>query len=110
MVYRPAGTESTNDWLWCNNQPLQSPTSIWYRRVRTPSTPNGMDEGVATFCRQEARAAIIGSIVGRHARWMSHPAAVWEAEYKPYQLQVAASVGLNIPPTVITNDPSTIRA
>jgi glutathione synthase/RimK-type ligase-like ATP-grasp enzyme len=40
---------------------------------------------------------------------MSHPAAVWQAEHKPYQLSVASGIGLRIPPTVITNDPSAIR-
>jgi glutathione synthase/RimK-type ligase-like ATP-grasp enzyme len=40
---------------------------------------------------------------------MSHPAAVWQSEYKPYQLSVATEVGLPVPPTVITNDPPTIR-
>jgi glutathione synthase/RimK-type ligase-like ATP-grasp enzyme len=66
-----------------------------------------MDEGITTFCRHETRAAIVGSLLGRHTRWMSHPSA---AEYKPYQLQLAASIGLPIPPTVITNDPSAVRA
>jgi glutathione synthase/RimK-type ligase-like ATP-grasp enzyme len=69
-----------------------------------------MDEGVATFCRQETRAAIIGGIIGRNVRWMSHPSAIWQAEYKPYQLQLAASLGLTIPPTVVTNDPSAVRS
>jgi glutathione synthase/RimK-type ligase-like ATP-grasp enzyme len=110
LAYYPTGIMGNDNWLLCNDQPLRSPTSIWYRRLRTPSTPAGMDEGIATFCRQEARAAIIGSILGRRTRWMSHPSAVWEAEYKPYQLQLAASIGLTIPPSIITNNPNTIRA
>jgi glutathione synthase/RimK-type ligase-like ATP-grasp enzyme len=108
MAYYPSGIESDIR-LRINGQTLPSPTSIWYRRLRTPSTPEDMDEGIATFCRQEARSALIGSILGRTARWMSQPSAIWEAEFKPYQLQLAASIGLAIPPSVITNDPSEIR-
>jgi glutathione synthase/RimK-type ligase-like ATP-grasp enzyme len=68
-----------------------------------------MDEGTATFCRQEARAALIGAISGRTTRWMSHPAATWMAEFKPYQLELAAGMGLPIPRTTVTNDPAAIR-
>jgi glutathione synthase/RimK-type ligase-like ATP-grasp enzyme len=68
-----------------------------------------MEEGIATFCRQEARAALVGSIIGRQTRWMSHPAAIWEAEYKPFQLDLAAASGFKIPPTIITNSPTRIR-
>ena len=95
--------------LSCNGSVLPTPSSIWYRRFRTPVTPEGMDEGVATFCRQETRAALLGSIMGRRTRWMSHPSAVWQAELKPFQLDAAARLGLPIPRTVITNDPSEIR-
>jgi len=40
---------------------------------------------------------------------MSHPAAVWQAEYKPFQLAAASEIGLRIPRTVVTNDPLAIR-
>jgi glutathione synthase/RimK-type ligase-like ATP-grasp enzyme len=69
-----------------------------------------MDEGVATFCREEARAAIIGAVLGRPSKWMSHPQAIWTAEFKPHQLQLASSLRLTIPRTVITNDPERVRS
>jgi glutathione synthase/RimK-type ligase-like ATP-grasp enzyme len=110
LAYYPVEMNGSDHWLLCNGEPVRSPTSIWYRRLRAPSTPDGMDEGIATFCRQEARAAIVGGIIGRQTRWMSHPSAIWEAEYKPYQLQLAASLGLTIPRTVVTNDPGAVRS
>jgi len=110
LAYDPERLDNDSNWLTCNGQAIGNPTSIWYRRIRSPTTPDGMDEGVSTFCRQEAKAALIGSIIGYQARWMSHPAAIWEAEYKPYQLHLAAKLGLRIPGTVITNDPVAIRA
>jgi glutathione synthase/RimK-type ligase-like ATP-grasp enzyme len=82
--------------------------SIWYRRLRTPKKPAAMDEGIYDFCLRENRAALIGGLLTQHVRWMSHPTAVWQAEFKPYQLHVAKSVGLKIPETLISNDPVAI--
>lgn len=66
----------------------------------------GMDDGVYQFCIQENRAALLGSIMSLDALWMSHPAAVWQSEYKPHQLSVASRLGFTIPRTLITNDPT----
>ncbi|MCX6630896.1 MAG: hypothetical protein NTW28_25050, partial [Candidatus Solibacter sp.] len=85
MAYVPGtGTPRLN----CNSADLPVPSSIWYRRLRTPATPDSMDEGIAIFCRQETRAALLGSIIGRCTRWMSHPSAIWQAELKPHQLDI----------------------
>jgi glutathione synthase/RimK-type ligase-like ATP-grasp enzyme len=40
---------------------------------------------------------------------MSHPAAVWQCEYKPLQLSIAVEAGLAIPRTLISSDPLAIR-
>lgn len=69
-----------------------------------------MDAGIYDFCLQETRSALLGSLMNLSAHWMSHPAAVWQAEYKPHQLSVAKSIGLSIPRTLVTNDPAAIRA
>lgn len=94
--------------IWIDGELICAPSSIWYRRVRTPSTPLGMDEGISNFCRNETRSTISGSLIGSEVRWMSPPAAIWAAEHKPYQLTLAAQHGLMIPRTVISNDPSKI--
>jgi glutathione synthase/RimK-type ligase-like ATP-grasp enzyme len=104
----PTKTNQT-DWLLSDGRPILEPTAIWYRRLRTPPKPKEMDEGVYEFCMQETRAALLGSLVGLHAKWMSHPAAVWQAEFKPYQLSLAAGLGLRVPRTIVTNDPEAIR-
>ncbi len=108
LAFHPGAPQDTGR-LWCDGRPVPRPTAIWYRRLRTAATPDGMDEGIADFCRQETRHALVGSIIGNQSRWMSHPAAVWQAEYKPYQLDLAARLGFTIPPTVITNDPARVR-
>jgi len=108
FVYRPEPNIGEN-WLVSEGEPLPAPTTIWYRRLRTPAKPEGMDSGIYAFCLQENRAALLGSIMNRDARWMSHPAAVWQAEYKPFQLSLAADLGLSIPRTIVTNDPAAIK-
>jgi glutathione synthase/RimK-type ligase-like ATP-grasp enzyme len=106
LAYQPGkGT----DWLTCDGEPLAIPTSVWYRRLRSPSRPQEMDDGVYQFCLQENRAAVLGSALGISAQWMSYPAAVWKSEFKPFQLSLASRLGLPIPPTIITNDPAAIR-
>jgi hypothetical protein len=109
FAYRPSKKTEVG-WLSIDGNPLPVPASVWYRRVRTPSQPREMDDGVYAFCLQENRSAFLGGIMDLGAPWMSHPAAVWQAEYKPYQLSVASELGLPIPRTVITNDPAVIRS
>lgn len=108
LTYRP-DKRSQRHWIVFDGEPIRTPSSIWYRRLRTPSKPEGMDDGIYTFCLQENRAVLLGGLLGLTGRWMSHPTAVWQAEYKPFQLSRAVDLGLAIPPTVITNDPSTVR-
>jgi glutathione synthase/RimK-type ligase-like ATP-grasp enzyme len=104
------GVDPWRPWLSCQGRRVPAPTSVWYRRLRTPPKPDGMDEGVAAFCLQETRAALVGSVIGRDTRWMSHPTAVWQAEYKLLQLTIASRLGLSTPRTVVTNDPETVRS
>lgn len=86
-----------------------NPSAIWYRRVRSPARPPEMQEGVYEFCLQENRAVLLGSVSAYQSRWMSHPADVWRAELKPYQLCLAQQLGLRVPRTLVTNDPNAIR-
>jgi MvdD-like protein with pre-ATP grasp domain len=83
-------------------------SSVWYRRVRVPAVPEEMDPGVYDFCMRETRSALIGGLLGQNTRWMSRPGAIWEAEFKPYQLHLASELGLKIPRTLISNKPDRV--
>lgn len=87
----------------------QQPSAIWYRRMRAPALPDGMDPGVYDFCLRENRAVLLGGLLSQQTRWMSKPTAVWQSEFKPYQLRVAKEVGFRIPATIVSNDPVAIR-
>lgn len=83
--------------------------SIWYRRIRVPPCPPAMDAGLYDFCVRENRSALIGGLLSHSTRWMSHPDAIWRAEYKPFQLRRAAELGFETPRTLISNVPESIR-
>ncbi|MGW6598428.1 ATP-grasp ribosomal peptide maturase [Streptomyces sp. NPDC055036] len=57
------------------------------------------------FATAEARHGLGGVLNSLHnALYVNHPAAVTRADFKPAQLQLAARLGLAIPPTLVTND------
>lgn len=62
------------------------------------------------FAVAEARHGLGGVLNNLHrARYVNHPLAVTRADFKPAQLQLAAQLGLAIPPTLVTNDAEDAR-
>jgi hypothetical protein len=108
LAFQPAA-ELSATWLNVNCEWLPEPASVWYRRLRVPTSPQGMDPGVYDFCLREARAALIGGLMTSVPRWMSHPTMVWQAEHKPFQIAMANRLGLRTPRTIVTNDPERVR-
>ncbi|MCY3557092.1 MAG: hypothetical protein OXH13_00410 [Chloroflexi bacterium] len=85
--------------------------SVWYRRHPTPEFPSGLNPHFVEFGGREARAHLTGCLLGlRGVKWMSHPAALWAAEKKPYQLGIASSMGFAVPSTRVTNDAQAAKA
>jgi ATP-grasp ribosomal peptide maturase len=79
--------------------------SIWYRRPRDFSFADDLDRGAVKFARGEALAGLGGMLRSVDCKWVSHPEKIVSADYKPYQLAVAARMGWTVPRTIITNDP-----
>ncbi|MFL6605748.1 MAG: MvdC/MvdD family ATP grasp protein [Steroidobacteraceae bacterium] len=104
------GVPDSAGWLQVGDVTLPHPTSVWYRRIRIPNAPDDMDPGIYEYCIRESRAALLGSVMTSAPRWMSEPAAVWRAEYKPLQLALAEELGFRIPKTVITNKPAQVQS
>jgi glutathione synthase/RimK-type ligase-like ATP-grasp enzyme len=61
------------------------------------------------FAKQEAKNALLGLLDTAHCFWINDPRDEASAQLKPLQLQMAQSVGLRIPRTVITTDPGEAR-
>ncbi|MGW2369594.1 ATP-grasp ribosomal peptide maturase [Streptomyces sp. NPDC001667] len=84
--------------------------SVYWRRPSAWNAPEGVAEGEADWCTDQARyglGGILGALPGAH--YINHPWRNRDAEYKPAQLAVAARCGLRFPPTSITNDPARAR-
>lgn len=84
--------------------------AIWWRRpqpfVIDPAVGNPVSQ---SFAQAESYAAFSGLWLCAPARWMNHPTADDEAGRKVYQLKVAQEVGLEIPATLVTNDPAAAK-
>lgn len=82
-------------------------TAVWYRRPVAPAAPPALRASLAAqhFAVQEGEATLqnLWSLVGR--LWISHPAAIRQAEPKLQQLLRASELGMEVPPTLLTNDP-----
>ncbi|MGW8551337.1 ATP-grasp ribosomal peptide maturase [Streptomyces tubercidicus] len=62
------------------------------------------------FAAAEARHGLGGVLNHLHGvAYVNHPGAVTAADFKPAQLQLAAQLGLGIPPTLVTNDVEAAR-
>ncbi|MCX6050532.1 MAG: hypothetical protein NT075_36025 [Chloroflexi bacterium] len=85
--------------------------AVWWRRPRPFLLhPEMTDKTSRTFAYTECMAAISGLWLALDAFWVNHPMREEEALRKAYQLKVAQQVGLNIPHTLITNNPNRARA
>ncbi|MEU3075032.1 ATP-grasp ribosomal peptide maturase [Streptomyces laurentii] len=89
---------------------LSDVAAVYYRAPNPFEFADGMSEPERRFAAAQARAGLGGIITALDCRWVSHPAAMSRAEYKPLQLATAQRAGLSIPPTLITNTPDAVKA
>lgn len=83
-------------------------TGVYYRHPSPFRLPAGLTDYEQQWARLEARMGFGGVLGSLSARWVNHPTANAAAEYKPRQLAAAAAIGLTIPHTLITNDPTAV--
>lgn len=85
---------------------LGAARGIWLRRPRWPVVAPALEGADRVFAQQEAVAAIGGAWRVLADRCVSSPDAMQAARWKLSQLAVAADVGLPVPETLVTNEPS----
>jgi ATP-grasp ribosomal peptide maturase len=88
---------------------LEAVTAVFYRRPNDFTFAKGMSEPEQRFARTQARVGLGGVLASLPVRWVNHPSALADAEYKPRQLAVASAVGLQVPRTLVTNDAAAVR-
>jgi glutathione synthase/RimK-type ligase-like ATP-grasp enzyme len=80
---------------------------VWWRRPRPFVLHRDVAEGeYHSFAYNESLEAFAGLWQALDAAWINHPTREQVAARKVYQLRVAQDVGLEIPTTLVTNDPS----
>lgn len=92
---------------------METAVGVWFRAkpaVPAPSWGPLQSSGIE-FAHAEWRTLFHTlPALTPHARWVNHPANQREIASKPNQLRLATSVGLLVPETRITNDPSEVAA
>ncbi|MEU7305362.1 MvdC/MvdD family ATP grasp protein [Streptomyces sp. NPDC007206] len=83
--------------------------AVYYRAPDAFVLPPTMSGPERHFAAAQARSGLGGIISALDCRWVSHPAAMSRAEYKPLQLATARACSLVIPPTLITNRADAVR-
>ena len=83
--------------------------AVWWRRLRV-SPPAGIDPQHAKVAYEEGRIVVF-SFAGAHPGLVvDRPHQVRAAREKALQLAIAAEVGLDVLPTLVTSDPDAARA
>jgi glutathione synthase/RimK-type ligase-like ATP-grasp enzyme len=88
---------------------LSDARAVWWRRPQAADPSAVTDLDARLFTANEWHEAIGGLWQLLDARWVNPPARDECASRKPYQLRVAAEVGLPVPRTLITSDPDRAR-
>jgi MvdD family ATP-grasp ribosomal peptide maturase len=89
---------------------LQDVSAIWYRRNWTATgLPATMDLQLRQASMKESRATVLGMIVSLDAFHLDPLAHLRRAENKQLQLKIAREIGIEIPKTLITNNPKAVK-
>ncbi len=88
----------------------QDITAIWYRRIGTGlRIPETMDDQLRMASIQESRETVQGFITSLNAFHLDPVHRIRRASHKQRQLQLASQLGLQIPRSLVTNDPAAVK-
>ena len=85
--------------------------ALYHRRPSVYQAPQQLDDQQRRFTAAQVRHGLSGLLAALpDCLYVNHPHHNWNAEYKPRQITTAVAAGLDVPPTLVTNDPGTARA
>ncbi len=106
LTYQPHRIEVHHETI---RYDLSNVKSVYFRRAPTIFPP-AVNEDDTPFINRERRDFFEGLYGSLNAKWVNPMYATYKAERKLLQLSVAQKLGLNIPKTIVTNDPVKILA
>lgn len=83
--------------------------SIWWRRPEPHVISTDLPKAEREFAHRETEHTFAGMWSIIDCYWMSFPPHIRRASNKIEQLQRAAQLGLRVPQTLVTNDPSRVQ-
>ena len=90
---------------------LAGVAAVWARKIWAPRIDERVEPRLREGAVRESAAALAGVLDAlRGARWIDPPEVVRAAENKLRQLRAAEAAGLEIPRTLLSNDPDEVRA
>jgi hypothetical protein len=98
-------------WLRVGERKLRATEiqAVWWRRPLAPQLPADLPPQEALWAAGEAQAAIEGFWRSVDAHWVNQPMANAGANSKPEQLRRAASLGFDVPASLVSNDAAAVR-
>ncbi len=85
-------------------------TAVWYRRCRPAlESPEDTEQALVDASREEARSVLKGLVATVPGFHLDPEPRVVRAAHKPVQLQVARSLGMEIPRTLVSNSPQSVK-
>lgn len=84
---------------------LSSNWSIWNRRIFLPEFPQGFPKDLEEMVIEESKRTLQSLMVTHKGLVVNNPFNNFRANNKLEQLKHAKKIGLNIPDTIITNEP-----
>jgi glutathione synthase/RimK-type ligase-like ATP-grasp enzyme len=90
---------------------LSEVSAVWYRRNETGGLiPQELEPQLRRPSLEESRRVVFGLLAALEVFTVDRLDRVRWAENKPLQLKLARSLGLEVPRTLMTNDPGAVRA
>jgi glutathione synthase/RimK-type ligase-like ATP-grasp enzyme len=90
---------------------LEDVSAVWYRRSAMGARiPQELEPQLRQPSVEESRRLVFGMLAALGVFQVDTLEKVRRAEHKPLQLELARSLGLEVPRTLMTNDPEAVRA